>query len=122
MAAVSRKKTQRRSLPLQVSRLRIFSQISQPIANRIKASGISVRTSVARRGTNKLKPKAQLATNVGARPYTEAARAMRKRSARPAKKAGRRHARSQDRVTAKKPAEIQPTSGGFVATHPFGVC
>src|SRR6266850_1227518 len=40
---------------------------------------------------------------------------MRMRSARPAKMDGSRHANSQDRITAKSPAENQPTRGGLVA-------
>src|SRR5204862_400660 len=113
---------QRRSRRFQVSRFRIFSQINQPITKTIRASGMSVRTRVARRGVNKLRPKAHAATKAAEPPYVAAARAMRTRRAIPARKEGRRHARSQDRVTAKKTVEIQPTSGGFVATHPFGVC
>ena len=57
-----------RSRAFQVSRFRIFSQIRPPIANRIKASGISVRTRVAKRGVNKLKPNAHTATKAGAQP------------------------------------------------------
>src|SRR5436190_19038502 len=122
MAPLSKTHIQMRSRPLHGSPFRIFPQINQPITKRIRASGMSVRTSVARRGVNKLRLNAQAATKAAVRPYVAAARAMRNRRARPARKEGRRHAKSQDRVTTKNPAEIQPISGGFVATHPFGVC
>src|SRR5205809_7004 len=43
-------------------------------------------------------------------------------SARAATSDGNRHAVSQERVTTKSAAEIQPTNGGFVATRSCGVC
>src|SRR2546429_7791451 len=122
MAPLSRTNIQRRSRPVHVSRFRIFPQINQPITKRIRASGMSVRTSVARRGVNKLRLNAQAATKAAARPYVAAARAMRNRRARPAGKEGKRHAKYQERVMAKYHAEIQQTSGGLDATPPFGAC
>jgi hypothetical protein len=101
----------------------IFCQIRRPIRKITKASGISVRTSVARRGLRRFNPKALNATRPAIDPYAELATRNNKiANAIAANSDGSRQATSHDLVIPKRPAEIHPTNGGLVATRSCGVC
>jgi hypothetical protein len=77
---------------------------------------MSVRTSVARRGESRFNPNALIAIGPAVAPYAAVAeRVSTNSNANAAVIEGTRHATSQDRSTPKTAAEIQPTSGGFVA-------
>src|SRR5207302_7073365 len=105
-----------RSFVDHASRFLIFSQIRSPIRKITSASGMSERTSVAKRGLNKLKPNAPSAMTPATFPYTrDALRNKRSAIAAAQRNGGKRHAMSHDRVTEKVAADIQPVSGGLVA-------
>ena len=79
--------------------VRALSNMSTPIAKQTKANGISVRTSVASRGLNKLNPKAESAASAGKSPKAFFAVAkIRKARAMTAKNDGNRQAKSHERV------------------------
>src|SRR6516162_5789207 len=97
--------------------LQIFSRIKRPIRKMTSASGISERTSVARRGLNKLNPNAANAITPAAFPYAcEAFRNNMNAISAAQTSEGNRHATSHDRVMAKMATDVQPVSGGLVAS------
>src|SRR5205823_14281316 len=106
-----------RSPSIQGSPVLILSQIRSPIKKMTSANGISDRTSVARRGLNKLKPNAANEIAPARLPYSRDAIRNNASAISAAQSSdGNRHATSHDRVTVKTAAEIQPVSGGLVAS------
>src|SRR5439155_11075516 len=94
-----------------------------PIREITSASGMSVRTSVAKRGLSRFNPNAPSAIMAAVTPYADSAeRNNSNAKATAARNDGNRHAKSHDRVSPKTPAEIHATSGGLVATCSCGVC
>ena len=88
-----------------------------------RSGGMSVRTRVARRGASKWRPNPLIAITPAVAPSADvAARPISHSKPSAAANDGIRQAPSHQRVSSKIPAEIQPTSGGFVATPSFGVC
>ena len=99
------------------SRVRIFSQMKSPIRKMTRASDISDRTSVANRGLSRLKPNAANAMIPAAFPYARDALCNNTNAISAAQtNDGNRHAISHERVIAKIAADIQPVSGGLVAS------
>src|SRR5436305_4425732 len=97
--------------------LRTLSQIKRPTAKSASASGMSARTRVAKRALSKLKPKAANAISAGRFPYPRNALLNSSHAINAAETSeGKRHAMSHDRVTRKIAADIQPVSGGLVAS------
>src|ERR1700716_2373868 len=90
----------------------IFRQISNPIKNVTNASGMSVRTNVAMRGLRLLRLNALSASKPAAAPNIwVAARNKRIVNQIAAIAEGKRHAKSHDRVTEYRPAEIHGING-----------
>src|SRR2546421_8544672 len=95
----------------------IFSQIKSPLRKMTSASGMSERTSDASRGLNELNPNAANAMSPARFPHArDAFRNNRKAINAAQSSEGDRHATSQERVIVKIAADIQPVSGGFVAS------
>src|ERR1700736_1324959 len=116
--AVRRTKIISRSLGRHESCVRSFVHIKTPMMKMTSAKGMSVRTRVASRGVIRLKLNAANVRMAGAMPKADLLNRTRRKAIVAAdSNEGRRQASSQERVTKKKPAEIQPTSGGLVAIH-----
>jgi hypothetical protein len=98
IAAVSTAKSVTRSRVVHDVRVRIFSKINNPTAKVTSASGISVRTSVANRALNKLRPNAASAHSAGKSPKARALRKTKTARAIPVTKDGNRQEKSQERV------------------------
>src|SRR5438045_2100280 len=78
-------------------RVRIFSQINNPVANVTSASGMSVRTSVASRTLSKFRPNAASAQSAGKSPKIRAPRKTKTASAIAETREGNRQAKSHER-------------------------